>query len=91
VSTRERLDLASMVDNIELSCEANRHAGFTPAAWVLRQTQCCQRKTVGLICDPCLTRFTQGPPARCGKCGTRKPACDWIASCEPINSPSHTG
>lgn len=89
MSTSERLDLADMVDNIELKCEANGHEGFRPAVWVVRQVECCQRKTVGLACDPCLQRYLASPGARCGDCGTsKKPARLWIHSYEPIDSPA---
>lgn len=88
MSTRERLDLASMVDDIELKCEANGHQGFKPAVWVVRQVQCCQRKNVGLACDPCLQRYLSAPSATCANCRTTRPGCDWIASWEPINLPA---
>lgn len=92
MSTRERLDLESMVAGVAIACEANGHQGYTPAMWVVRQVRCCQRKTLGFACDECLQRHLARPRATCDACGTTKePARLWISSYEPINFPASSG
>lgn len=59
------------LEDIEIPCEANRHEGPDPAAWIVRQVVCCPRvKPIGMICDPCLQHYLGlETPVRHDACG----------------------
>ena len=92
MSTRERLDFASVVgESIEIPCETRRHKGDAPAGWVLWTTKCCdQRVDRGFICRVCLDHFlTTENAVVCDICGDRtEPARNGIVRYEPINLPA---
>lgn len=87
----ERLDLTAMVEDVDLPCDATRHAQDTePAAWVVWQHKCCpERPAIGLLCNPCLIRILASTsPTQCGDCGHRTPrASDLLIRYERITKP----
>lgn len=75
MTSQEHLDLAAMVEEVTVPCDAARHAGDQAATWVVWQRVCCdKRPEIGLLCTPCLHRYTQSArPVVCRDCGTRTP------------------
>lgn len=89
MSIRERLDLASMVGDVDIACDFKTcdHA----ARNAVHLYQCCPgRPAVFLTCQHCLyERLVEDSLLRCQYgCGFQGRARDWVIRWEPINLPA---
>lgn len=67
------------------SCEYGGDCGSAADWWVLTRHCCSDRRDDGYLCNPCLRRFLDGPPAVCGYCEKRwAPARSSILRIEPL-------
>ncbi len=80
--------LADLDDEWAVPCEAMRHTGNDPAAWIMWPTCCTVAGNPNiLVCDPCKTRkLESGISILCDDCGmVYTPASTAWRLIEPLN------